>query len=142
MNKKGMTLVELVAAIAIMAILTILVVPSVISMRNETLDEDYSNRVEMIKNAAIEWGNDNLNLIPKVVGEYSEDSSALTDDCAHPTIGYLIDNGAASSGNDSMEGRVMINPKTGDEMNGLLVCVRYDSNDLLNRKLVAYIIEE
>ena len=90
--------------------------------------------------------NDNLNLIPKVVGEYSEDSSALTDDCAHPTIGYLIDNGylkgAASSGNDSMEGRVMINPKTGDEMNGLLVCVRYDSNDLLNRKLVAYIIEE
>ena len=146
MNKKGMTLVELVAAIAIMAILTILVVPSVISMRNETLDEDYSNRVEMIKNAAIEWGNDNLNLIPKVVGEYSEDSSALTDDCAHPTIGYLIDNGylkgAASSGNDSLEGRVMINPKTGDEMNGLLVCVRYDSNDLLNRKLVAYIIEE
>ena len=80
MNKKGMTLVELVAAIAIMAILTILVVPSVISMRNETLDEDYSNRAEMIKNAAIEWGNDNLNLIPKVVGEYSEDSSALTDD--------------------------------------------------------------
>ena len=65
MNKKGMTLVEVLAVIAIMGILAVLVVPSIINMRNETLNEDYNNRVEMIKNAAIEWGNDNLNLIPK-----------------------------------------------------------------------------
>lgn len=143
MNKKGMTLVEVLAVIAIMGILAVLVVPSIINMRNETLNEDYNNRVEMIKNAAIEWGNDNLNLIPKDVQNEYKDQRTLDNECAHPTVGYLIESGylkGASTSND--EGYVMINPKTGEEMNGLLVCVRYDNNDLLNRKLVSYIIEE
>ena len=39
MNKKGMTLVEVLAVIAIMGILAVLVVPSIINMRNETLNE-------------------------------------------------------------------------------------------------------
>ena len=34
MNKKGMTLVEVLAVIAIMGILAVLVVPSIINMRN------------------------------------------------------------------------------------------------------------
>ncbi|CCX35564.1 putative uncharacterized protein [Clostridium sp. CAG:1000] len=143
MNKKGMTLVEVLAVIAIMGILAVLVVPSIINMRNETLNEDYNNRVEMIKNAAIEWGNDNLNLIPKDVKNEYKDQRTLDSECAHPTVGYLIESGylkGASTSSD--EGYVMINPKTGEEMNNLLVCIRYDNNDLLNRKLVSYIIEE
>ena len=142
-DKKGMTLVEVLAVIAIMGILAVLVVPSIINMRNETLNEDYNNRVEMIKNAAIEWGNDNLNLIPKDVQNEYKDQRTLDSECAHPTVGYLIESGylkGASTSSD--EGYVMINPKTGEEMNNLLVCIRYDNNDLLNRKLVSYIIEE
>lgn len=146
MNRKGMTLIEVLAAISIMAILTVLVVPSVINIRNETLQDDYNNRVEMIKNAAIEWGNDNLNLIPKVVNEYNENDKSLNESCAHPTVAYLIDGGylkgASVTKDGDEEGYVMFNPINGQEMNGLLVCIRYDSNDLLNRKLVAYIVEE
>ena len=147
MNKKGMTLVELLAVLALMAILAVLVIPSIIQMRNDTLKEDYNNRVEMIKNAAIEWGNDNLVLVPKVINnECSNECDGIdknsTDGCATPTIGYLIDNGylKGASNNSEDKGRVMINPITGDEMNGLLVCVRYDTNDILTRKLVAYIV--
>ncbi len=146
MNRKGMTLVELLAVIAIMSILTILVVPSIIKIRNETLVDDYNNRIEMIKNAAIEWGNDNLNLIPKTVSEYNEEDKSLNESCAHPTVAHLIESGylkgASSTKDTDEEGSVMINPITGEEMNELLVCIRYDSNDLLNRKLVSYIIEE
>ncbi len=143
MNKKGMTLVELLAVLALMAILSVLVIPSIIQMRNDTLKDDYNNRVEMIKNAAIEWGNDNLNLVPKEIKDECSDEDN-TKCCATPTVEYLLDNGyLKGTSYDSETGNpIMINPITGNTMNELLVCVRYDTNEILTRKLVAYIVEE
>mgnify|MGYP003436700995 CR=1 FL=1 len=34
------------------------------------------------------------------------------------------------------------NPKNKKSMNGMLVCVRFDNNDAMNRKIVSYIVEE
>lgn len=147
MNKRGMTLVEILAAIAIMAIISVLVVPSVISIRNETLEDEYYTRVQSIKNAGIEWANDNLNLIPKEIKTPYTNQTTLDSECAHPTVGYLIESGyllgsTATGESDADVGKVMYNPITGESMNGLLVCIRFDTNDLLTRKLVAYIVEE
>ena len=51
-QKKGFTLVELLAVIVILAIVLIIAVPGVLSIINKTKDNAYDRQVDMIKNAA------------------------------------------------------------------------------------------
>jgi len=134
MSRKGFTLVEVMATIAILGILVILVTPSIIDIRKDMLQKTYDSRVSLIKNAALDYANDNLDQVPVLVNTSIPNSSCLT-----VTIKKLIDDGyLAGSDNNKTE---MHNPVTNENMNSKIVCIRYSDNDVMNRKLMAYIME-
>ena len=63
MNKKGFTLVELLAVIVIMAILITVAVPSVLVFSNNMKKNMYCNKIDTIEKAAILYGEDNYDSI-------------------------------------------------------------------------------
>ena len=64
MNKKGMTLVELIAVIAIIAILTLMIAPNILEMRRASIRSTIDNKIKKVKNAAIVYAEDNLSSVP------------------------------------------------------------------------------
>lgn len=52
MNKKGFTLVELLAVIVILAVILTIAVPNMVKIINKSKEDTYNNQVTMIKNAA------------------------------------------------------------------------------------------
>ncbi len=128
MSNKGFTLVEVMATIAILGILAILITPSIINIRKDMLQKTYNSRLTLIKNAALDYANDNLDQVP-----------VLDTRCLNVTVEKLIDDGyLAGSDNNKTE---MHNPITNENMNSKVVCVKYSSNDVMNRKLIAEISE-
>ena len=55
MNKKGFTLVELLAVIVILGIIITIFVPSVINLINENSTKIYANKEKILKNAAEDY---------------------------------------------------------------------------------------
>lgn len=143
MNKKGFTLIEVIAAIALLALLALLVTPNLINVRKDMLQRTYESRVSLIKNAALDYANDHLELVPvSVSSQYNGgttcDNNCLKKDGACVTIGTLISDGyLAGSDNKKTE---MRNPVTNENMNSKRVCVRYTDNNVLTRKLISYIV--
>ncbi len=61
MNKKGFTLVELLAVIAILAILVIIALPNIMSLFNEAKKNSFTTEIKMIvKTAQQQWINDSM----------------------------------------------------------------------------------
>ena len=60
MNKKGLTLVELLAVIAIIAVISIMIIPGIFSIREGVLDSSYENKVSQIVNAAKNYGQEHI----------------------------------------------------------------------------------
>ena len=58
MNKKGFTLVEVLAVVAILAILIIIVVPSVTSINKSARKKMLANKLETVKQALTLWSQD------------------------------------------------------------------------------------
>ena len=133
MNRKGFTLIEVITAIALLAVLAILITPNLINIRKDMLQKTYESRVSLIEYAALDYANDNLDRVPASLNLESPNSSCLT-----VTVGELIE-GEYLSGSDNNK-TVMVNPVTNENMNSKVVCVRYNSNEILERKLIAYII--
>ena len=139
MNKKGFTLVELLAVIALLGLLSIMAVPAVNKMRISLLTTTYESRVNMIINSAINWADDHLEEVPAhVAAEYSNQNTCDSS-CKCVTIGTLINEGYLSGSDDDR--KVMKNPLTNENLNNKNVCVRYDTNNILDRRLIAYIVE-
>jgi prepilin-type N-terminal cleavage/methylation domain-containing protein len=65
MNKRGFTLIELVAVIVILGVLVVLVSPAIIGMRNNVIRNTLENKLSMISEAAIDFASDNIMDIPK-----------------------------------------------------------------------------
>jgi len=66
MNKKGFTLVELLAVIIILALLVVLASTSVTKLVGDSKNDLYNSQIELIKSAAQIWGADNLDKLPEV----------------------------------------------------------------------------
>ena len=64
MNKKGFTLVELLAAIIILSLLALLASTSVTNVVRSSRSDLYDSQLALIKSAAELWGADNLNKLP------------------------------------------------------------------------------
>ena len=52
MNKKGLTLVELMAVFVIIGILAIMVTPGILAIKNSVTQSTYESKVNLIENAA------------------------------------------------------------------------------------------
>ena len=140
MNKKGLTLIELMAVIAILAILAIMITPGIITVRNNVLESSYKNKVSQIVTAAIDYGQEHINELNNVVDESNPDNS-----CIYRNVNFLINNGYLKVGNSySEEGVVtqLTDPRDGSSINNLRVCIRFDSNSALRREIIAYLAEE
>ncbi len=151
MNKKGFTLVEMIAAIAILAIITLIAIPSITRIRKDVLENTYNSRIDLIRYAALNWANDNLELVPPNVDTYDGRSvcketingeegsycALYNGDCI--TVETLIHKQYLNGTNkDKTE---MEDPRDNTSLNGKRVCVRYDNNDVKRRKLIAYIVD-
>ncbi len=143
MNRNAFTLSELLAVIAIMGILSIMLIPSIINIRKDYLQKTYESRKKLIGNAALDWASDNLVNVPANVPDSCNNtvncSEGCSSACACTTVGYLIANGYLSGSDENKT--VMTNPLTNESINNNSVCVRYDTNDVLTRKLISYMEE-
>lgn len=69
MNKRGFTLVELLAVITLISLMGILVIPSINKSINDMLKKSYEDQIETIELAASNWGADNPYSLPAYDGE-------------------------------------------------------------------------
>ena len=65
MNKKGFTLVELLAVIIILSLLGLLISTSVTKVVKDSKEDLYDTQIKLIKSAAEAWGADNLYDLPE-----------------------------------------------------------------------------
>jgi prepilin-type N-terminal cleavage/methylation domain-containing protein len=152
MNKKGMTLIELIAVIAIMAILTLMIAPNIIEMRQQSIVTTISSKLTKIHNAAISYAGDNLSSVPNAYtienlpadeAFGSEKSNKCLTEKTFDTVGEtnysyceqyclivyvksLIENGYIAGDNEDKT--EIINSSDGKSLNNERVCVRYDTD--------------
>ena len=155
MNKKGLTLIELIAVIAILGILAIIVGPAVLNIRTMVMANSLDSKIGMIKAAAIEYASDHLMEVVPV----TQDNKACNKTCyinkakdgavgscnceligTHILVKNLIDQGYLAG--DSDDKNVMTNPFSEDPLNFSEVFITYDSADAVNRRIIAYIKDE
>jgi prepilin-type N-terminal cleavage/methylation domain-containing protein len=156
MNKKGMTLIELIAVIAIIAILTLMIAPNILEMRRASIRTTIDNKIKKVRNAAITYAEDNLSSVPNEFSNpnlkyeiryynicmdnksftYSDETVDSTnldgtglrceDYCLVVYIGTLIEQGYLAG--DSEDKTQLLNSLDGFSLNDRKVCVRYDTN--------------
>lgn len=151
MKDNGFTLIEMLAVIAIIGLLAIMITPAIMSVRKNVLENALANRVCTIENAAKDYAHDHINeLKSSVTSNYAGEKTPNTN-CIYRNVNFLINNGYISSSNtyvveDESTGQKkenqIIDPTTGISMNNRRVCIRFDTNDAIKRKVVAYLVEE
>lgn len=103
MNKKGFTLVELLAVITILSILALITTPVVINIINQSKHQAKDRQKELIEGAAERWGVNNLKLLPTSNGsEICVCVSTLVDK------GYLSKDTTDITSNVAFNGKVKI----------------------------------
>ena len=151
MKNKGFTLIEILAVVAIMGVLIIMIVPGIMAVRSNVLENALENRISMIENAAKDYAQEHINEVKSTVTSSYDGTKGPNDNCIYRNVNFLINNGYISSSNtyvvedDSTEQireNQVINPVTGTSMNNLRVCIRFDTNDAISRKIITYIVEE
>lgn len=72
MNKKGFTLVELLAVITLVGIFLLVTIPTVDSLLKKQKDKLYKIQKNNVTEALKTWGNVNLDSLPEETGQYVE----------------------------------------------------------------------
>lgn len=177
MNKKGFTLVEIIAAIAILGILMVIAGPAVFKIREMVLKNSLDSKLSLVKSAAIEFGADNLMDIPSIKAEeinsvsytaaqmnacnqkcisgngvYDQDLEtdvpcpideskfSCRNHCRVVSVKALITRGYLAGDGEDKE--ILLNPISETSLNESEVCVTFDSEKAMERKLIAYIFGE
>lgn len=120
-NRKGFTLIEILAVIAILSILISAASISVIEIRKKMNNRLYNTKISLIESAAILWGEDNeyeLSL------EENECENILVDDLV--TEGYLKYD----------KNNKVINPKDDSSMNNGIITVCLLENNTIEANFV------
>lgn len=101
MNKKGFTLVEILAVIAILALIITISGISIVAIRNNSLNDLRDEKVTEAINSAIIYGQENPNDLTETCTVDGVDYNF----CKTITIGELLDRDY----NESSEGTILIN---------------------------------
>lgn len=147
-DRNGFTLIELMATIAILAIVTMIAVPTLTGIKNRAVKNALTSKINIIESAAKEYGNDNLVSIPSTYehnldqcrNNYNDSSltASCKKDCLIVVVRTLIEQGYII-GDDATKTN-LTNPVTNESLNNELVCIRFDSTNAMQRKMVAYVI--
>lgn len=81
MNKKGFTLVELLAVIVILAALALITTTSITKILKDSKEDLYNTQIIALKSTVENWGSDNLDKLPE------------TDNCVYLTLKDLREDG-------------------------------------------------
>ncbi len=148
MNKKGFTLVELIAVIVILALISLIVFPAVNSMIKNSKEKAYNVQIDEIIDAAKNYLSDFPVCIPEMdsnsaTEELDSSCDAVTrgDDntISYVSVGKLIQKGYIST-EDKLDGKeVVLNPKNIKESLDGYVRVAYNNSN--NRYEYDYIEE-
>ncbi len=76
MNKKGFTLVEILATLVVLAIVATIAFVSINGISNRTKEKLYEQKIENLENAAILYGDDNKNEIKNTSLRYGDSGSS------------------------------------------------------------------
>ncbi len=107
-NRKGFTLIEILAVIAILSILISAASISVIEIRKKMNNRLYNTKISLIESAAILWGEDN---------EY--ELSLEENECENILVDDLVTEGYLKYDKDNK----VINPKDDSSMNNGIITV-------------------
>ena len=98
MNKKGFTLVELLATIIILGLLTLLASTSVTKVLKESKGDLYTTQIKLVESAAEAWGAENIDKLPNdgeckfLTVETLQDYGLIDKDITNPKTNEKIDN--------------------------------------------------
>ncbi len=123
-NKNGFTLVELLAVIVVLAIIITIAVPSAISISNKIKAKMYETKIQMIKDAAKLYGQENPSKV-------SNDENCTSN--GKVKVGDLVNDGYIKK--DDVENGFVINPKNNKSMNEVDICI-YKKNNRVYSKIV------
>lgn len=132
MNKKGFTLVELLATITILSIISILMVSTIQTSSANVKKKNYENIKKMIIESTINY------LINSSEEDYSLDSIKSNDnecnlilDCAHEyTVGDILDKNIYYSSTKNSNNQItVLNPITGEGMRNKKFIIYYDKEN-------------
>ena len=115
MNKKGFTLVELLAVLVLISLLMGLAIPGINRISNNMKKKSYNQKIKLIESAAELWGQDNKTRLQADTKFSSEISK-----CKKITIAVLINENYLDSDNNSGK---YINPKNDEDMKDCIVFV-------------------
>ena len=116
-NKKGFTLIELIAVIALMAVVIVIAVYSVKDTGQSVKEKDYITKVNLIETAAIIYGQDNITSFPQTVT-----IQALLDS------EYITPDVEESANNCGIVGGCLISPLDTEPMNAMEVTITKTNN--------------
>lgn len=102
MNKKGFTLVEILAVIVVLGLLIVIIIPTVNNLIKDSEDSLYNEQISNIVNATKQYMVEHSELLP------DEDESVCI------SISDLIDNGV-------IDNDIVIDPRTKEELDGCVL---------------------
>ena len=123
MNKKGFTLVELLAVVVLLAVVTTLAVPAVIGISNNIKKNMLETKLDLIEESAKLYGQDNMSYINSYGGSITIDIEDLLDE------GYL------TKDKDDEEAGYIVNPVDNSSLNSWDVYIY-----IKNKRVVAEVV--
>lgn len=112
MNKKGFTLVELLAVVVLLAVITTIAVPAVIGISNNIKKNMLETKLDLILEDAKLYGQDNMSTFSNSSKDYN------SNPCITISVEDLLDEGYLTKDKDDSAAGYIINPVDNSSLNG------------------------
>lgn len=130
-NKKGFTLIELMAVIVLVAIITAIGTYSIIGLQSSIDESMWRSRIDLIENSAKRFGEDNKVLLTNTCNT----SEGIKTACLEITVQTLFDRNYISSKEKDEDGNKIMYNASDEIVNGYNILV-YIENELYYAELV------
>ncbi len=125
MNRRGFTLVELLAVIVILGIIITIFVPSVINLINENSTKIYANKEKILKNAAEDYVMSNSSFVLPD-GTNPEKYISMNTLISSNMMSSVLDNKTTSECVGFV--KITVNSTYGYDYDPCLICDNYSTN--------------